>query len=340
MNQKKIYTLHAHGMHCSACMLLIETELLEHTRVVSAKPSLTTRSVEICGDFGNKTLVEIAQELTELLSEHSLSTEPEKKKVNWKEFAFALPIALGFLLFFVLLQKLGIVNLVSSNEVNYGSAFIIGIIASLSTCMAVVGGLLLSLSANFAKQGDTVRPQTLFHAGRIVSFFILGGVIGAIGSIFQIGSFGTFVLGVTVGIIMLILGVNLLDIFHFTKKLQLSLPQSLSRKMLGIAKINHTLIPAIVGMSTFFLPCGFTQSMQIYTLSTGSFLRGGLTMLLFALGTFPVLALISFSSMNIRKSSKAGIFWKSAGLIVILFALLNIINSFVALGWISPIFNF
>jgi len=63
-------------------------------------------------------------------------------------------------------------------------------------------------------------------------------------------------------------------------------------------------------------------------------------MLAFALGTFPVLALISFSSFSIQNNSKAGIFFKSAGLIVILFALFNIINSLVAIGLILPVFNF
>jgi hypothetical protein len=29
--------------------------------------------------------------------------------------------------------------------------------------MAVVGGLLLSMSATFAKEGDKVKPQLMFH---------------------------------------------------------------------------------------------------------------------------------------------------------------------------------
>jgi hypothetical protein len=42
---------------------------------------------------------------------------------------------------FLFLQKIGLVNLVGGGQVTYGTAFVIGIIASLSTCMAVVGGL-------------------------------------------------------------------------------------------------------------------------------------------------------------------------------------------------------
>lgn len=337
---EKVFVLHVHGMHCNACVVLTETELLEHPNVTSAQSSLATRTVEICGNFGERPLEEIAEELSGLLSKHSLATSPEKKPLPWKEFSLAIPIAIGFVFLFVLLQKLGIVNLVNTGTVTYGTAFLIGIIASVSTCLAVVGGLVLSMSATFAKEGDTVGPQVLFHIGRIVSFFILGGVIGAVGSVFTLGASGTLVLSIGIGLVMLVLGINLLDIFHWAKRLQPSMPKFLSKRVLNIAKLNHTLTPVLVGIATFFLPCGFTQSMQIYTLSTGSFLKGGFTMLAFALGTLPVLAVISFSSFSIQNNAKAGIFFKSAGLIVILFALFNIINSLVAAGVINPVFNF
>ncbi len=79
--------------------------------------------------------------------------------------------------------------------------------------------------------------------------------------------------------------------------------------------------------------------MQIYTLSTGSFMRGGLTMLSFALGTLPVLALLSVGTSNISKVKKSGVFFKTIGLVVILFGILNIVNSAVLIGWIPPLFN-
>jgi sulfite exporter TauE/SafE/copper chaperone CopZ len=340
MTQQKTHTLHVHGMHCAACVLLIESELSEHPLVSSATADLETRSVEICGDFGDRTPADIAAELTALLSQHALSIEKQKKEVNWKEFTIAIPIAILFAVLFVLLQKLGIVNLVNTSSVSYGTAFMIGVIASLSTCMAVVGGLVLSMSATFAREGDTVRPQILFHTGRIVSFFVLGGVIGTIGSAFTLGATGSFILGLLVGIVMLLLGINLLDVFPSFKRFQPAMPKFLSRHALGVSKLNHLFTPLLVGMATFFLPCGFTQAMQLYSLTTGSFLAGGLTMLSFALGTLPVLALIGFSSFSIKNSSKAGIFFKSAGLIVILFALFNIINSLVVIGLIAPVFNF
>ena len=347
-------------MHCNACVLLTETELNDHALVENAIANLNGCCVEVVGNFENKSEEDIAKEFSALVEKHGykISTEKEKEIKNtpsfsgtsgasggakvskWADFKIALPIALGFLILFVLLQKAGLINLVNSGNVTYGTAFAIGIIASLSSCMAVVGGLLLSMSATFAKEGDKVKPQIMFHGGRLVSFFVLGGIIGAIGGAFTLSATLSFAISLVIAVVMLILGINLLDVFLWAKRLQPSMPRFITRRAHGVSKINHTLTPLLVGIATFFLPCGFTQSMQLYTLTTGSFLSGGLTMFAFALGTLPVLGLISFSSSSIQNSSKSGIFFKSAGLIVIMFAIFNLINSLVAIGFISPIFNF
>lgn len=338
----KTYTFHVRGMHCNACVILTESELNDIPEVSKAKSSLATHTVEVTGDFGDKEPEHIAMDLNEVLKPHGyiLSLEKQKHSAKWTDFRIALPIAGAFIALFIILQKVGIVNLITSSEVGYGTAFVIGFIASVSTCMAVVGGLVLSMSANFAKEGDKVRPQVLFHVGRLVSFFILGGAIGALGSAFQLGSTGTFILSFLVAIVLLILGINLLDVFPWAKKLQPTIPNFIGKHVHGLKNVNHTLTPLLVGIATFFLPCGFTQSMQIYTLTTGNFWTGAMIMFTFALGTLPVLSLLSFSSLSIHKKAQSGIFFKTSGLVVIFFGIFNLINSLVAAGIIPPLFSF
>jgi cation transport ATPase len=272
----KTYTFHVHGMHCNSCVLLTESELNDLPNVSEAKSSLKDHTVQVTGDFGDKNPEKVAEELSVPLKSHGYTVSVERESINknWSEFKIALPIALGFATLFVLLQKLGLVNLAGGGNVNYGTAFVIGIIASLSTCMAVVGGLVLSMSATFAKEGDKVKPQLMFHGGRLVTFFILGGVIGALGSAFTLNTTGTFVLGVIIALVMVILGINLLDVFPWAKRLQPSMPKFIAKRAHGVSNLGHTLTPLLVGIATFFLPCGFTQSMQLYTLTTGGFLRG------------------------------------------------------------------
>ncbi len=338
----KTYIFHVVGMHCSSCPLLIEAELGDLSEITKVKASLKEHVVEITGNFGDKPSEQIARDLSEVLQPrgYSLSLEPHKHRVSWNDFVIAIPIAGAFIALFIVLQKLGVVNLVNTSDVSYGTAFLVGLIASVSTCMAVVGGLVLSMSTNFAKEGDKIRPQLYFHVGRLVSFFVLGGVIGALGSSFQLEGTGTFVLGLLVGLVLLILGINLLDVFPSLKKFQPTMPRLIGNRVHGLKTINHTLTPLLVGVATFILPCGFTQSMQIYALSTGSFWVGSLTMLSFALGTLPVLALLSFGSLGIHTKAQSGIFFKSAGLVVVFFGALNIINSLVGAGVIAPLFSF
>lgn len=336
------YTFHVHGLHCQSCVVLTQNELLEVAGVTAATTSLKNARITVTGEFGEMSREDILRRLNEALQPHgyTLSMERETRAVAWREFALALPVALAFVAAFVLLQKAGIVNLVNASEVTYGTAFIVGVVASMSTCMAVVGGVVLSLSASFAKAGDKIRPQLLFHVGRLVSFFVLGGAVGALGSVFRLGATGSLVLGVVVALVLLILGINLLDILPSARNWQVTMPAGVWNKLRRLKDANHVLTPLVVGVATFFLPCGFTQSMQAYTLTTGNVVTGGLTMLAFALGTLPMLALLSFSSLSIHSKAQSGVFFKAVGMIVIFFALFQFVNALAGAGLINPVFSF
>ncbi len=340
-NQTKKYLFHVEGMHCKSCVLLTESKVGSQSGVREVRANLHKQTIEIMGDFGEKTDLEIANYLSQSIEPNGYKIVLEKTEGQKKnnEFIIAVPIAVAFIGLFIALQKMGIVNLVDASSVSFGTAFVIGIVASLSTCMAVVGGLVLSMSAVFAKEGSKARPHIYFHLSRLVTFFLLGGVIGLVGKSFALNTVSTFVLGLAVGLVILVMGLNLLDL-KFAKRFSVSMPKRLGKITHGMTTINHSAVLMIAGLATFFLPCGFTQSMQIYTLSVGGFIPGALTMFAFALGTLPVLALISFGSFEVRKLSWRGIFFKTAGIIVIAFALFNIINSAVVIGIIPPIFNF
>ena len=335
-----IYKFHVNGMHCASCVLLIEETFRELSNISQVKVSLADNQVTITGDFTGSPEA-VAEELTKLVKSHgyTILLEKPEKNVGWEDFIFALPIAAAFIAGFLVLQKTGLTNLITTSNVSYGTAFVIGLIASVSTCLAVVGGLVLSLSANSAKEGGTWRTQTLFHVGRLGGFFILGGTIGAIGSSFHLGFNENIVLSIIIALVMLILGVNLLDIFHFTKRLQFTLPTWLSKYVVRGSKHDHYLAPVLVGIGTFFLPCGFTQSIQLYTLTTGSFIKGALIMTAFAFGTLPMLALLSFGVLNIAHKSWKGVFFKTAGIMVIALALFNLANALATAGIINPLFN-
>jgi len=327
-------------MHCASCALRIEQAIKDDPRVATAEVSFGKQQVSVEGDFIGSS-EEVAGELTKLVSEHGYVIRAEKGShdAGWGDFTYALPIALLLIAAFIFLQKAGLTNLITSSDVSYGTAFFIGLIASVSSCLAIVGGLVLSLSASSAREGGTWRTVGFFHIGRIGGFFLLGGLVGLLGNSLHLGLTANAILAGIVALVMLILGINLLDVFHFTKRLQLTMPARFSKRVVAGSTHDHYLAPLLVGIGTFFLPCGFTQSMQLYALSTGSFMQGALTMFVFALGTLPMLAVLSFGSLNIAHQSWKGIFFKTAGIIVIVLALLNLANALATAGIINPLFN-
>ncbi|MDQ3014308.1 MAG: heavy-metal-associated domain-containing protein, partial [bacterium] len=74
------HIFHINGMHCKACIVLTESELRDLPEVTMAKSSLKTHSVEVTGDFGNKTQEEIAATLSGVLQKHGYTITAEKQK--------------------------------------------------------------------------------------------------------------------------------------------------------------------------------------------------------------------------------------------------------------------
>ena len=333
------YEYYVKGMYCPACELFVERKLEELKIIKNVNAVLNNKKVyfEIESDISSE---ELFIKINNTIKPHGYSIEQNKTrhKINFKDLIIGFVIASAVVGIFFLIQKLGIVNILGGRSMSLGLVFLIGIVASLSSCMAVVGGLVLSISSNYAKGKNQVIPLLLFHGSRVMGFFLLGGLFGLLGLVFNMTPRFYFIMSIILFLVMIILGINLLDLFPFFRKLQFRLPKKFSRRITGNETISNKFTPLLLGILTFFLPCGFTQSMQINAMTSGNFLNGALIMLIFALGTLPVLALISFSSVRFANSLKSGIFFRTAGFIVIFFAIFNFLSALVAAGIIFPIF--
>ncbi|MCM2339152.1 MAG: sulfite exporter TauE/SafE family protein [Burkholderiales bacterium] len=334
----KNYTFHVSGTHCASCKILIEDILKKEDCIKNAQVDLKKEIIHI-NTNSNNSQEELAEILTDKIKTHGYTLSLEKiiKKEEtdntiWK----AIPIGIMFLILFFLLQKSGILNFGIGGKITPITSFIIGLIASVSSCLAIVGGLVLSLSAKVIQDDNksTKKPFILFHLGRIFGFALLGGILGFIGKTIGINFIFSAILGLLTSIVMIFLGLNLLGILR-KNKFTLS-----SNLFAYFRKVEHTTIaPILVGIGTFFLPCGFTQSMQVAALSSGSFVSGMGLMFTFALGTLPVLALLSFSSVSFAHSNYAPLFFKSAGIVVIGLGIFSFLSLLAGIGIINPLFN-
>lgn len=338
------YTIQIRGMHCRSCEILIEDTLKNIPHVKKVIVSYKSKSAII---FSDKP---ISEELLRHKIEdagYSVGVDSPKEwltrdPIVYKELikSFILVIIL-----YLIAKSFGLFNISigSNNPSSLWVVLLIGLTAGLSTCMALVGGLILGISAKHAKKHpeatsqEMFRPHLYFNLGRILSYFILGGIIGLIGKAFQLSGTTLGTLTIFVGLVMLLVGIQLTEISPKLAGFSLTLPSSLS-KLFGIKKHhqkeyshNNSLT---TGALTFFLPCGFTQAMQLYAMTTGSFIGGALIMATFAIGTAPGLLGIG-GVTSIIKGTFAKRFFKFAGIIVLLLAIFNITNGLHLTGLVS-----
>lgn len=332
------HVYHVTGMHCAACKTLIERKLGREPFVHHVVVDEQTQTVRLQTD-GQRSGEDLLQSLNAVLAAQKHQLSETRLDLTQDDFWTALPIGLLMILLFVLLQQSGLIQFNLGGAITPASSFVIGLVASVSSCLAVVGGLVLSLSAEVAEvsgsgQKTARRPFYFFHIGRLASFAVLGGMLGWIGQSIGVNFTISALLGLLSSLVMVVLGLHLMGLI---KRNRFTLPPSVLQ---WFDNIEHkTFAPLLIGMGTFFLPCGFTQSMQVAALSSGSWWTGAMTMLFFALGTMPMLALLSLSSVSFAQSRHAPVFLKSAGVVVVGLGLLTLATGLTSLGLMPALFN-
>src|SRR3990167_5526969 len=334
------HTYFVSGMHCASCEVLIEKKLAALKEIKSVEASADKGSVFIVYD-GEKPntnrLNKIFRRENYFFSDQPIKIAEEK---NGNDFFTIAGTALFIIAGFFLLKNSGLAGLINVNSTSsLPSFFLLGLLAGISTCAALVGGIILSMSKQwhelYAREATVVhklQPHLLFNAGRLVSYAFFGAVLGALGSQLRISLTFSSLLVMGVSLIMLLLGLQMLGVKAF-QKFQFTLPKSITRRIADESRFKGRFLPFLMGAATFFLPCGFTITAQGLALLSGSALQGGLIMFSFALGTALSLLTIGLSSVTFAsRPHLSGSFLKVAGVVVLFFALFNINSQLNALG--------
>jgi len=319
------------GTHCRSCELLIENEVKKLPGIRSVNASSTDGTVKIeyrksKPDLNilNKLFKENGYLFTEKSNHPSLSREGQGVGLVQKGNFFLSLFLVSFLvIIFFFLQKAGIFSAFNVSTSSYPIAFFpFGLLAGFSTCAALVGGLVLSLSQSWSKY--KLLPVISFNLGRLVFFALFGALLGYFGSFFRLSLTVNIIITVLVSLLMLVLGLQMLGVRAF-QKFSLALPKSITGKFSSADKFQGKYLPFILGGLTFFLPCGFTLTSQSLALASGSPTTGALIMGAFALGTFIPLFLIGLTGTKITGHKTVS---QIAGLLLLVFALFNFKNQF------------
>lgn len=297
--------LHIGGMTCVNCQNKIEAKLRNTAGVKSAKVSYNDGTAEITYDTDLVSLHDICAVIEKL--DYQVLAERKSSSPGVGGIVGMLVIIVSL---YVLLQQFGILNLLvpsqlADTRMGYGMLFVVGLITSLH-CVAMCGGINLSQciprgeaqgpgAPEDAKTSrfSTVAPAAWYNLGRVVSYTAVGFILGAIGLLFGGGSgagvpvLAQGILKLIAGVFMVVMGINMLGLFPWLRRLQPRVPGFIARRVNMEKARNKS--PLIVGLLNGFMPCGPLQSMQIVALASGNPFAGALSMLLFSLGTVPLM---------------------------------------------------
>ena len=185
------------------------------------------------------------------------------------------------------------------------SALILGLLGSLH-CVGMCGPIAFMLPVDRTNSFKKITQITVYHIGRILAYSILGLLFGLIGKSFYLFGFQQQ-LSIIVGVLMIVL---VIIPYKTLGKYNLSRPinRIISKVKSGLGKAlkkktADTFIT--IGFLNGFLPCGLVYMAVFGAVATGSILEGSLYMVLFGIGTIPLMTsaiyLGKFLNSNIKQ---------------------------------------
>ncbi|MDR1159421.1 MAG: sulfite exporter TauE/SafE family protein [Syntrophomonadaceae bacterium] len=317
LNTKK---LRVGGMTCVSCQNKIEQTLRNTNGVEAADVSYNAGSAAVTYDANIIT----AQEITAIIEKLDYQVLPDHQfsSANKKPVGILVIILAGYMLISQF-GFAGIFNIFPTAEagMDYGMLFIIGLLTSVH-CVSMCGGINLSQclpKLNIQDDNNysaSLRPSSLYNLGRVISYTMIGGAVGTLGSVLTLTSSFRGAIQLAAGVFMVIMGINMLGVFPQLRRFTPKMPRVLTRKI--EAEKRKTNNPLIVGLLNGLMPCGPLQAMQIYALSTGSPLKGALSMFLFSIGTVPLMFGLGALSSILSRKFTSKVITVGAALVVVL----------------------
>jgi len=330
-------------MHCASCEILIEKRIIKEPTVNMVDANLSKNMVIIEHQPGDQVSAKYLSKIFE--ADHYRFSDtpfPKNTQTATDSSSCAVPqpnsslsslfIAGLIIIGFLLLNKSGLTSLVSVNATSTLPVFLVfGLLAGFSSCAALVGGIILSVSrqwvGNFGNSDNIItklQPHFLFNGGRVLGYAFFGALLGYVGNFFRLSPLFTATLVIAVSGLMIAFGLQMLGVKALAN-FQIRLPKSLTGHIANESNFQSRFAPALMGALTFFLPCGFTITAQALALASGSPITGALIMALFALGTIPGLLAIGYSSVKFQSNPQTSASFSAiAGYLVLFFALFNI----------------
>ena len=344
---KELITLSVAGMTCTSCERRIAKALTALPGVISASASARK---------GSASLIITSQASRASIDKAIVALGYRLGRAQWlnRDPQVWGSAGMAAVLVALLVWVVGVGDLTGRlGDLSTGGLLLVlalGLAAGVSTCMAMVGGIVLAISASAAgrstAKGTVARTSAwqvnlTFQAGRIVGFGLLGVALGALGGSAVMPQPVVVALMITVAITMLLVGVRLAELSPRVAGWSPTIPAAVGDRLglTGDIPARRNAGVAVAGAATFFLPCGFTQAVQLYAFSTGSPRAAGAIMATFAIGTAPALLALAGAPTLFKGKQKVAML-RALGVVVVGFAVINATSALRLAGVDFSVVNF
>ncbi|MBF0263689.1 MAG: sulfite exporter TauE/SafE family protein [Gammaproteobacteria bacterium] len=216
------------------------------------------------------------------------------------------------------------------------TAFLAGLLGG-AHCLGMCGGIVASLSFGLPQsvsvhnQSNLINRELIgylffYNLGRILSYTIAGMLVGGFtmmaANLININQVQV-VLHLFAGLLMLALGLYLAGWWGGIVKIeQLGGPvwkkiEPISKQFIPVKSYKNAFF---LGILWGWLPCGLVYTILFMAIASASLIQGGLIMLCFALGTFPMLMFMGVFAGSLREFVQNQFFRQMAGTSIMLFA--------------------
>jgi len=175
----------------------------------------------------------------------------------------------------------------------------LGLVTSLH-CVSMCGPMVVGYALKGTEDKSLAHkliPNLAYQGAKITSYILVGLLLGAVGSAFNLDALRPYVMFVA-GAFMIIIGLGMTGRFPWAARLTPAPPKFLitalsrtRRKANKDAAEGTTSLatPITLGLLTGFFPCAPLMSAQLTAAASGSALNGALVMFAFGLGTAPLM---------------------------------------------------
>lgn len=296
-------------MHCARCKITLEKNLLKIKNIKEVEIASSSACLTYINTLNKKSIIDCVNKLGYYTKEEYITENKEtlEQNIKLKEFIIILITIVIILTISYKILGFNIFNMIPTidSKLTYGMLFITGLLTSFH-CISMCGAINMVAVIN-QNTNKRLKSPIFYNLGRIISYTLLGAFTGLIGNIISISKTVMGIIIIMSAIIMFFMSLNMLGVLNLKN---IKIPRT---KL----KVKSSFV---IGLLNGIMPCGPLQAMQVYALSTSSPIKGALSMLIFGLGTVPLM-LTTGIVLNITKGKTKVLLNKIASVLILILSI-------------------